>query len=248
MGTIETGVVFPIATDYGNWWRIIYLDRVGYVEKNNILEYKDHNINQIINEYRSMDTSEVMNRISRFFINPAPNFVESADNILEGKYRISNYGTYDFSDGIKWGESPIEGQEFSRSYYRALHAHFFIEDLIAAYHENGNKAYIDEGYKIIEDWIYKNQYGNKSHELAWHDEGTSRRLITWINFYDAARDVLDHNKLHFLLNNMIDHAELLGTEDFHTTNTNHGMFQDEALIAFSDYFNQLSKSQLYRVF
>lgn len=32
-GEINKNQLFTIATDYGNWWRLIFLDRVGYVRK-----------------------------------------------------------------------------------------------------------------------------------------------------------------------------------------------------------------------
>ncbi|MFD1451537.1 SH3 domain-containing protein [Oceanobacillus sojae] len=35
-GYIEKDSVFPIATDYGSWWRIIFADRIGYVSKNEV--------------------------------------------------------------------------------------------------------------------------------------------------------------------------------------------------------------------
>ncbi|MBO1006009.1 N-acetylmuramoyl-L-alanine amidase, partial [Pseudogracilibacillus auburnensis] len=35
-GTIDKGATFPIATDYGNWWRIVFSDRVGYVRKSDV--------------------------------------------------------------------------------------------------------------------------------------------------------------------------------------------------------------------
>ena len=35
-GTIDKGSIFPIATDYGNWWRIVYADRVGYISKDQV--------------------------------------------------------------------------------------------------------------------------------------------------------------------------------------------------------------------
>lgn len=34
-GTIDKGVNYAITSDYGNWWRVIYSDMVGYVNKNN---------------------------------------------------------------------------------------------------------------------------------------------------------------------------------------------------------------------
>ncbi|WP_120631198.1 MULTISPECIES: SH3 domain-containing protein [Clostridia] len=38
-GEIEKGTVYPIATNYGNWWRIVYLDRVGYIKKSQVEAY-----------------------------------------------------------------------------------------------------------------------------------------------------------------------------------------------------------------
>ncbi|WP_246484849.1 SH3 domain-containing protein [Virgibacillus salarius] len=35
-GKLKKGIIYPIATDYGNWWRVIYLDRVGYVRKSEV--------------------------------------------------------------------------------------------------------------------------------------------------------------------------------------------------------------------
>ncbi|MEF2293388.1 N-acetylglucosaminidase [Virgibacillus dokdonensis] len=39
-GEISKGTIYPIATDYGkNWWRIVYLDRVGYIKKSQVKAY-----------------------------------------------------------------------------------------------------------------------------------------------------------------------------------------------------------------
>src|SRR5690606_33584030 len=35
-GTIDMDVTYPIVSDYGNWWRVIYSDRVGYVRKSEV--------------------------------------------------------------------------------------------------------------------------------------------------------------------------------------------------------------------
>src|SRR5690606_27721736 len=35
-GKLEDKVSYSITSDYGNWWRIVYLDRVGYIRKNEV--------------------------------------------------------------------------------------------------------------------------------------------------------------------------------------------------------------------
>ncbi|QTN00776.1 hypothetical protein ERJ70_16710 [Sediminibacillus dalangtanensis] len=245
IGELERGTVYPIATDYGNWWRIIYLDRVGYVNKSQLKDYENRTYDEIVQEYRNKDTSSSVSRIKSFFVSPSSNYLIVADNILSDLYKISSYGTFDFSTGIPWGETPVKGKEMSRSYYRALHGQFYLNDLIEAYKKTGNEEYIQKGYEIIKDWIDNNPYGNPAHDLSWHDEGTAKRLITWLNYFDSAKSTLNKEQLKFLFSHMIEHADILLTDDFHTTNTNHGMFQDEALIAFGDYFDSFSKSSLY---
>ena len=40
MGTIDKNGVYHIATDNGTWWRIVYLDRVGYIRKTDVKNYE----------------------------------------------------------------------------------------------------------------------------------------------------------------------------------------------------------------
>ncbi|WP_202616107.1 alginate lyase family protein, partial [Sediminibacillus terrae] len=246
-GELEKGVIYPIAEDYGNWWRIIYLGRVGFVKKSEVIEYKLKSLDELIEEYKVKGNSDSASRVKLFYTNPNENYISIANNMLNDIFTISSYGTFDFSNGIPWGESPLMGEEMSRSYYRALHAQFFLNDLVAAYKENHNKEYIQKGFEIIEDWISNNPYGNSRHELSWHDEASARRLVTWINFFDTAKSILNKEQVRLLFVSMSEHADLLVSDAFHTTHTNHGMFQDEALIAFGDYFNEFSKEQLYSV-
>ncbi|EQB38119.1 hypothetical protein M948_05970 [Virgibacillus sp. CM-4] len=51
-GKIDKGTIFPIATDYGDWWRVIFADRVGYVRKSDVDIYgvKETNYNLTLDE------------------------------------------------------------------------------------------------------------------------------------------------------------------------------------------------------
>lgn len=55
IGKIDKDLIYPIATDYGNWWRIIYLDQIGYVKK----DYVD--LYGIIETTYNLTLSEALN-------------------------------------------------------------------------------------------------------------------------------------------------------------------------------------------
>lgn len=151
----------------------------------------------------------------------------------------------DYTEGINWthGEGIAEAQQ--RSFKRQLHGLFFLNDLAEAYLLTGDPAYVDKGYEIIETWKNDNPIDNPSDPMAWHDEGSAKRLLALINFFDAGSDVLseDNKKMLFVL--MEQHAELLASDSFYSKNTNHGMFQDEGLIAFSKYFYKIKELDEY---
>lgn len=50
--TLDSSVIYPIASDYGNWWRIIVTGRVGYVLKSDVSNYgiKETNYDLTLNE------------------------------------------------------------------------------------------------------------------------------------------------------------------------------------------------------
>jgi len=195
----------------------------------------------ILDFYQAFDSSNCMNRLRDFFSAPLDkDYLLAAENICNhGLYSIPPYGLIQFQSMIDWqGDSSTK-----RGFSRLLHAHFFIKNLIEAFKYTNNSLYLSKGYEIIEDWIVKNTFRNAINPMAWHDETTARRLITWIAFFDEARKILTQEKLAFLFSHIKKHAELLGTDKFYSKNTNHGMFQDQALIVYSDYFSFLEGSK-----
>ena len=190
---------------------------------------------EMLKFWQMLDTGIKMDRLRELFSAPlSKDYLTAAENICEhGLYSIPPYGLIKFKTRIDWqGDSSTK-----RGFSRLLHAHFFINNLIEAFKHTKNKRYLVKGYEIIEDWAASNPFGNALNPMAWHDEATARRLITWIAFSDEARTVLSPEKLAFLFTHIREHAEILSTEEFYTKNTNHGMFQDQALIIYSDYFS-----------
>ncbi|MRG85079.1 alginate lyase family protein [Salinibacillus xinjiangensis] len=175
---------------------------------------------------------------------PENETVQAADLILDNKILFpefckdpkNNDCPMNYENGIDWVHGEGVSKADQNSFLRQLHGMFFINDLAEAYRTTGNDNYIKKGYQIIQNWKAENPYTDPSHYMAWHDEGTARRLSALVNLFDSGKDVLTKRQQSNLFMIMIQHADLLASDHFYSENTNHGMFQDEALIGFSKYF------------
>lgn len=188
----------------------------------------------IIEYFQSLDSSSFIINISEMFLSPLnKDVLSTAENIIKfGSYSIPPYGTFKYGDTIDWTDKLIQ----NRSFMRALHGHFLLNDLIKAFRDTLNVEYIQKGYQMIQDWAFENDISKPADAMAWHDETTAKRLINWIAFFEEARKLLSKYELIFLLEHIQKHVEVLCSDSFYNKNTNHGMFQDLALIVYSDYF------------
>lgn len=155
----------------------------------------------------------------------------AADQIVnKNAYTLPPFGVTKYDTLIKWDEDK------SRSYLRLIHGHTFLGCLTDAYREVGDIKYLLKGMDLIRDWIGKHSFETHKETMAYHDETTALRLQYWQRFYIHAKNKIDESDCEMLEKEMWETAALLATEEFHSTNTNHGMFQDIALLLFSLYF------------
>lgn len=152
-----------------------------------------------------------------------------------------------------YGRIPIEVnnnfhiKETSRSINRMVHSNTFLGDLFVAYRESNDEKYVAYAEKTMEKWLdFKENNLNSS--LIFHDETTAQRLLYWLNFYYICSENFSSKFKYRLLNEIENTVSLLAKEDFHSTNTNHGMFQDIALLAYSILkYNTPKKSDEYKL-
>ncbi|MBG9452163.1 hypothetical protein ABE67_23105 [Cytobacillus firmus] len=160
------------------------------------------------------------------------NHLIAANNILlKNMYTLPPFGVVKFSKLIDWNDNR------SRSFERLLHGFTFLGCLTDAYLESGDKKYLLKGLELIFDWLGKHSYETHKGHMAFHDETTAVRLQYFLRFYIVARECLSEHDNRTIEKNMWKTAELLANDEFHATNTNHGMFQDIALLLFSLYFD-----------
>lgn len=157
--------------------------------------------------------------------------IQMANEIIySNTFYINSHEKVTYKDSINWVDTSK-----GRTYLRYLNSQFFIWKIIKAYQVTKDTTYLEKGLDIIYDWIekYNNQYDNK---IAYHKETTSLRMNVWIGFILISVNILGNEKLELLAEVMKDTAKLLANNEFYLTNTNQGMFQDIALILYSQVF------------
>ncbi|MEF2293387.1 alginate lyase family protein [Virgibacillus dokdonensis] len=238
------------------WYEIELLGRNLFVKTKNVIEENNFNVVKNNKNISVIKKSLIGSPLNRDLENTTENeTINAANLILKDKVKFPKYNQgepMDFSKGINWKEGQGVSQEHQRSYLRQLHGLFFISDLTSAFYtiqdENLKEKYINKGMEIIQDWENNNPYHAPQHKMAWHDESTARRLSQLIDFFETGKHHLNKQEKLQLFKTMVFHADLLTKEDFYSYNTNHGMFQDEALIIFSKYFyNFKAFSEYYKL-
>jgi len=157
--------------------------------------------------------------------------------VQQNAYTIPPFGVVEYKQttSIPWGDDN------SRSFLRLLHGHTFLGCLTEAYRRTNDISYVQKGIYLIIDWILQHPFEKKKHTMAYHDETIALRLQYWLKFYIFARNHLDEGERVLFEEKMWATAALLTRDDFHSTNTNHGMFQDFALLLFALYFEKEKK-------
>jgi hypothetical protein len=157
--------------------------------------------------------------------------------VQQNAYTIPPFGVikYEQSDSILWEEDK------TRSFLRLLHGHTFLGCLTEAYRQTNDIAYVQKGMHLILDWISQHPFEKKRNTMAYHDETTALRLQYWLKFYIFSRSQIDEKDRLLFEEKMWETAALLAQDHFHSTNTNHGMFQDISLLLFALYFEKERK-------
>jgi hypothetical protein len=125
---------------------------------------------------------------------------------------------------IDWSDPHGRG----RSFQRLLHGQVIVADL-AALALDGDAQAARRAMDIVDHWAAANPRHRPAHVMAWHDETTAMRTMHLLTLHEAVTGA-DRTRLESLLRS---HVELLLTDAFHNTGTNHGMFQDRAILAWA---------------
>lgn len=151
--------------------------------------------------------------------------IMAADNIVKkNEFLLPPFGRVIIDNDFNIGED-------SRSFWRLVHGLTFLGDLYIAYNRTKDAEYLIKGQKVIENW-FKYRDNNEADKMVYHDETTALRLTYLLKFYYISFEVLDDEFISNLELEIENTVTLLKKDSFHSTNTNHGMFQDMSLLAY----------------
>lgn len=160
---------------------------------------------------------------------------------IEGTVSVPGFADVQLEDGrLPW--ETLDG--LPRAHLRQLHGHAVLRDLVHAHRRTQDKAFLAAAVELVEDWIAANPWEAPSDRMAWHDETTAMRVKSWLLLREELLGT-DHPWVGQLEAALIEHAELLADDLFHTSGTNHGMFQDEALVTYASLVPQDTSSKTY---
>lgn len=135
----------------------------------------------------------------------------------------------DVMDTFDWNVQYSNTPNTFQLYLQCLNP---IAYLAKGYEITTNEDYLLQAQKILESWLaYKNDYANQN-PFLWYDHGTALRSETLIYYALVMQKAgkADEAFRQTINNLLIEHAEFLANPQNYTSNHNHGIFQDRALI------------------
>lgn len=157
----------------------------------------------------------------------------NADNAINNKFdfqiKNSNYPTFQV-DELKelWKNDSYH----SNTHQFYAHSLIILWDLLIAHKSNEDSQYLRKGMELIKSWSNNNQrYNPFNQRYAWEDHSTAKRIIAVLLFADYAKEFIEikgYENSIFKLTNYS--AEFLNSYQNYSQNSNHGIYQDIALL------------------
>lgn len=115
-----------------------------------------------------------------------------------------------------------------------LHTLRILQVLALAFDQTGRRQYLEAGVPLYRDWVKHNHVDSFLSPYAWNDHAVALRLRSLVAFATRLSQISGTDQqLAELLADIHRHSQVLAIWGFYSDWSNHGLFQDEALIAAS---------------
>lgn len=198
-----------------------------------------NNIVNLYNENEGIKGKEITKDNIFIRINNSKYSEYAAKSMLENKimlYKIWEPVKLEFP--LDWNENPF-GDVTWYFYFQSLD---IIAHLMNTYEESNNINYLKKSKEIIESWI-NNNMNRQDDKSCWSGHVVSNRLINMMHFwmYYKSSRIFEVDFEEILIKVMKKHAEFLTISKNYEC-YNHGIFQNQALIEFTAFFNNFEIS------
>lgn len=193
---------------------------------------------------KKLYNNETINIIKPYLAkNRNKNYIEVSEDIVNNQKILINPFTFIINENIE--EEWINTEKYSRALLRLLNGFTFLGDLIAAYTETGDEKYLKKSTEILNKWLQVISYDKHKDTMAYHDETTALRMEYFLSLLINGIKDLDEQEIDIIIKELKFMAELLASDEFHAEKTNHGMFQDLALLKYAIIINDDVESEKY---
>jgi len=216
-----SGCLTPVITDESS-------DKIYFDEVNQIWDAYDYH------PYTKRSTSNATGYDS----------IAISNNLISNNeiFLLNYWEPYIFKEGeLKWSENPYEDNTW-KFYFHSLR---MVSYLMNAYETTGNITYLDKAEWFIDSWIEHNPTPEEQASTsAWSDHSTANRISTFIYFWDYYRDsdIFDVDFAKRFLNILSMHGEYTANDENYTWYSNHGIYQDRALMQLAILFPNFEQS------
>lgn len=149
-------------------------------------------------------------------------FIEN-DEIL-----VSGAGYIHLEDGDIWRRRRTRGVA------RQMHAWFFYY-FLRPYYDADDEKIARKLIDLLSTWREIVELPPTRIPMAYHDEATAQRAIALSCMLSDYGHAFSDEDVAMVQKILVESADLLADEEFHSQGTNHGMYQDLALIIVSDH-------------
>lgn len=170
-----------------------------------------------------------------------PDFMKRADDFLTGVYRIGYHASVELPLQLTWKENPLDAPNWQFNF----HALDILRSVNEAYAVTGDRKYIDAGRRLIESYMDNNMDSDKVPSIySWYDHSVAYRTIHCIDFWRnwLGLGVEDIRFAAMFLDFIWRHGKYLESKSYYSHKTNHGMFQNIALLRLSLAFPEFRQA------
>ncbi|WP_088042963.1 heparinase II/III family protein [Bacillus sp. EAC] len=172
--------------------------------------------------------------------------LDYANQILNGELFVSpNYPAYKVNKSINWKEDPYHKTTW-RLYYQSMDT---LSYLTNAYEMTNDTKYLNYGLSLIQSFWQFNHNPDKatdSYTYEAHAIGNrTNNLMYFYHFYANSPIATESNK-NYLKTILRKHGRILNDSKYYNFRSNHGIYQDRALLELSAYFPAEDESVVWR--
>ncbi|WP_087005402.1 heparinase II/III family protein [Gulosibacter sp. 10] len=142
--------------------------------------------------------------------------------ILQDTISVPGEGKIEIEDGSIWKRRR------KRSLARKMHGWLFYYYL-RPFHDGDDSAVLEKLIGLLRYWREAVGLPPSRIPMAYHDETTAQRVIALTCLLQDYSELLGPDEKAFIEQILQENSRMLADEEFHSTGTNHGMYQDLAL-------------------